>query len=270
MGKLMRLLLLFIFTTSPAWADVIATYTYPGGDMITLVTRDRDHVRMDTSPTSYMLLKENSIYSVSRDDQGQWTVMDMDQMQSLNTSGITSLFGGNKTAAPSDVTMAYEKTGRRETIAGYTGTVYRVTMTENGRLVREDEVVLSTHADLEAVNQGWIAIAEKMAATMGPDLSAGIGKAAEASRENGYGGMLRFGNDMRLDNLVKRSLDPAYYRLPANARQVSMAPPPQGQTGGVIEQDAQDVGQAAHQEAKDATIDEVREGVRSVFKSLFD
>jgi hypothetical protein len=35
-------------------------------------------------------------------------------------------------------------------------------------------------------------------------------------------------------------------------------------------QDAEDVGQAARQETKDATIDEVQEGVRTLFKSLFD
>lgn len=38
----------------------------------------------------------------------------------------------------------------------------------------------------------------------------------------------------------------------------------------VVEEDAKDVGEAAHQEAKDATIDEVREGVQNVFKGLFD
>ena len=37
-----------------------------------------------------------------------------------------------------------------------------------------------------------------------------------------------------------------------------------------LEQDANDVGNAARQEAKDATTDEVREGVRTLFKSVFD
>jgi hypothetical protein len=43
------------------------------------------------------------------------------------------------------------------------------------------------------------------------------------------------------------------------------------QTGDVVlAQDAKDVGQAAKQETKEATIDDVTEGVKSVFKSLFD
>jgi len=48
------------------------------------------------------------------------------------------------------------------------------------------------------------------------------------------------------------------------------APPQKSQTGEVLKQDTKDVGQAARQETKDATIDEVREGVRSIFKSIFD
>lgn len=42
------------------------------------------------------------------------------------------------------------------------------------------------------------------------------------------------------------------------------------EVGAALNKDAKDVGQAARQETKDATIDEVKEGVRSVFKSLFD
>jgi hypothetical protein len=53
------------------------------------------------------------------------------------------------------------------------------------------------------------------------------------------------------------------------------SPPPempvqQRQTEQVLEKDAQDVGYAAKQETKDATTEEVREGVRSLFKSIFD
>jgi len=47
-------------------------------------------------------------------------------------------------------------------------------------------------------------------------------------------------------------------------------PPQKSQAGGVLEQDAKDVGHAAKQEAKDATIDEVKDSVRGVFKSIFN
>ncbi len=41
-----------------AASDIIATYKYADGSMVTLCTRDANRVRMDTSPTSYMLLKD--------------------------------------------------------------------------------------------------------------------------------------------------------------------------------------------------------------------
>lgn len=44
----------------------------------------------------------------------------------------------------------------------------------------------------------------------------------------------------------------------------------QNRAGQMIQQDASDIGQAARQEAKDATVEEVREGVRNLFKGVFE
>lgn len=44
----------------------------------------------------------------------------------------------------------------------------------------------------------------------------------------------------------------------------------QNQAGSAFDDDAKDVGQAARQETNDATSEEVQEGVRSMFKSIFD
>ena len=61
--------------------------------------------------------------------------------------------------------------------------------------------------------------------------------------------------------------------------QPTAVPSPQGSSqpaqnsseiGTVIQEDAKDVGQAAKDEAKQTTIDEVRKGVRGVFKGLFN
>lgn len=59
------------------------------------------------------------------------------------------------------------------------------------------------------------------------------------------------------------------YQQPGYQQQGS-APQQQDQAGQALEDDAKDVGQAARQETKDATVDEVQEGVRSIFKSIFD
>jgi len=50
----------------------------------------------------------------------------------------------------------------------------------------------------------------------------------------------------------------------------SITPSTESAAGGALADDAKDIGQAARDEAKQSTIDEVREGVRGIFKSLFE
>lgn len=251
-----------------AASDLVATYVYQDGSMMTLCVRDAEHVRMDTSKDSYTLLRGNKVYAVSREDGG-WQVMDMEQMGSM-ASGMGSMFGGGQ-SDPTEYEMTYIKTGKKEAVAGYTGLVYNAEVKENGKLVSRDEVVLSTHGDLKRVNEGWVALVTAMTRAMGHAGDASLEKSLQEARDYGYGGMLRYGDEMKLKSLKSSDLKAAYYALPAGAQQVQVGTAPESGQGddSVIEKDAEDVGQAAHDEAKDATIDEVREGVRNVFKSIF-
>ena len=117
----------------------------------------------------------------------------------------------------------------------------------------------------------------------------------EAKKE-GYGGMLRYGDEMKLESLKKMSLDISYYQVPPGAQYIEMGQMPnfqdqqqyqdqeqqqqyqdqqqvydqqQNQADQPLEQDAKEVGQDARQETRDATIDEVKEGVQNLFKSIF-
>jgi len=254
-----------------AASDVVATYVHQDGTMMTLYVRDAEHVRMDTSKDSYTLLKGDKVYAVSRDDEGRWQVMDMEKMAAM-ASGMGSMFGGGG-PDPAGYEFSYAKTGRKETVAGYTGLVYNAEVKEKGKLVSRDEVVLSTHGDLVKVNDGWTALAVKMTKAMGRSGDASLQKSLQEAREYGYGGVLRYGDEMQLKSLKLKDLPSSYFALPEGAQEMGQdmnqaeAAPEQGD--GVLDKDAKDVGQAAHDEAKDATIDEVREGVRSMFKSIF-
>ena len=291
MRNMLIICLLFFASTAIAATDIVATYKYQDGSMVTIVTRDSRHVRMDTSATSYLLLQEDKVYSVSQDDSSQWMVMDMGQMTTAAPGGLTSLFGGGETKAEEEYSAIYEKTGQTEKIAGYTGVVYNIEVMEGGNVVRRDEVVLSSHSDLKKVNEGWSAIAAKMGENMGDEIAKSLEKATEEAKEAGYGGMLRYGDEMRLHSLKKMSLNVSYYQVPPDAQYVKMGQMPnfgqqpsydqqqtykqqqqqqQSQADQVLEQYAKDVGQAARQETKDATVDEVKEGVRSLFKSIFE
>ena len=161
MRNLLIVCLLFFASTAIAATDIVATYKYQDGNMVTVVTRDARHVRMDTSATSYLLLQEDKVYSVSQDDSGQWMAMDMGQMKAVTSSGFTSLFGGGETKTKKEYSVKYEKTGQKEKIAGYTGVVYDVEVMEGGKVVRRDEVVLSSHSDLKKVNEGCLPLHRK-------------------------------------------------------------------------------------------------------------
>ena len=82
------IILLFLSNTIMA-ADIAATYQYSDGQTMTISVRDSSNVRMDTTPESYMLLKGEKIYILSKDEAGNWSAMDLDQMK-----GMAGMMGG--------------------------------------------------------------------------------------------------------------------------------------------------------------------------------
>ncbi len=235
--------LIFMATTAAAATDIVATYKYEDGNMVTIVTRDSQHVRMDTSPTSYMLLQEDKVYSVSKDENDQWMVMDMDQLKAVTSTDFMSLFGGGTTETKKEepYTATYEKTWQREKIAGYTGVIYNLEVKQGNQIVRRDEVVLGTHSDLKKVNKAWVAISAKMGEILGDEMAQSVEKATKEANEAGYGGMLRYGDEMILHSLRKMNLNLSYYRVPPEAQYVNMGQMP-SQTQGGTPQDQQQGG----------------------------
>lgn len=260
MRAICLIIMLSLFPVQAFAGDVAAHFKNADGTTMTISARDTKHVRMDASPDAYTLLNGNKIYMISRDDDGTWNAMDMDQM-----AGMMGMMGGS-TEDASSYKAEYIDTGRTERIAGYKGKVYELEVTDNGKLVSRDEVVLSTHGDIKRINESYMAIAKQMSSIMTPDMT----KAFDDASSHGYGGMLRYGDDMVLQRLDKGPLGDNYFELPSNTQQVQVQAPPQQNGGSVIEQDAKDVGDAAHDEAKQSTIEEVREGVRGMFDSIFD
>jgi hypothetical protein len=229
MRYLMMVFLLIFASAAFAEDDIAATYKYKDGNTTTVVTRDNQHVRMNVSPTNYMLLQKETIYSVSKEDDGKWMVMDMSQMKAMSAGGLASLMAGGKTpmaAQKKDYTAKYEKTGKKEQIAGYSGDVYNVKVMEGGKLVRQDEMVLCSHDDLKKVNEAWAIIASKMGTIMGEKTAGSLEKALKEARTAGYGGMLRYGDEMKLESLKKQSLDNSTYQIPPDAQIVNIGAMP--------------------------------------------
>ena len=252
------LMLLAFPTTANAASDVIATYKYSDGSMVTICTRDANHVRMDTSKDSYMLLSDNKIYAVSRTDDDTWTAMDMDKMKSM-ANGMGSMFGGGEV----EYDVRYEKTSKTEKIAGYSGTVYTAVVYEDGKVTSRDEVVLGSHSNLKKLSDGWMAMAKRLT-----NMAESFSDSIEEAEKMGYGGMLRYGQDMRLSSLKVRNLDNAYYKLPSGTKQAQVPQPPKQTSNNDmgLSDDAKEIGH----DAKETTKSEVKDEVRGFIKGLFE
>ncbi len=205
--------------TGTVWADLVGTWKTDKNDSFKISFRDKNHIRMQAEPDAYILVSGDKVYMVNR-TKGEWKAFDMDEM-----SGMMKMFGkGNANAkAIEDHKPHFEPTGRKETIAGYEGEVYRVTYTDSSGRTQEQEMVLSDHPDVKKLNQAWVSLASRMAQMTGRDTAEALERATQEAREKGYGGMLRSGDDMILEKLEKLSMKASYYQLPEGAELVHMS-----------------------------------------------
>ena len=137
-----------------AYADR-ATYEDSDGSRM-VVEYEGDNVRMTTgSDDSYMLLKGEEVYMVSREDD-QWSVIPIGEFMGAMAKGFASqgLFEGIGEAE-------FEQTGRRETVAGIRGEVFRIKQDN-----REYEAVMSRDKDVAAATDAMMSIFTTMAGQM--------------------------------------------------------------------------------------------------------
>lgn len=263
------LLLFVLLLPVTAFAtDILATWQDGQGNLLKVAHRDDSHVRMDTQPDSYMLLQDDKVYIVTK-DEGEWQVVDMDQM-----SGMMTMLGKDTVSSVDSYNTTIKKTGRTEKIASYKGTVYLVEVRDaNQQLVDKAEVVFSGHSDVRRASQAMTTLSMKMAGKMGEGVSREMNAAMRQAEDHNYGGVLRYSADMTLVNIEKGALPADYFLLPQNAGQIDVGSQPAAQPqkkSGFLGALLGDSESAAKEETRSSTVEEVREGVRGVFNNLFD
>ncbi len=133
-----------------AYADK-ATYKSADGSK-TVIEYEGSNVRMATgSDDSYILLKNGKAYTVSRDGD-QWTVMAIGEFMGSMAKAFESkgLLDGIGDAE-------WEQTGRRETVAGIRGEVFRFKQDN-----KEFEAVLTRNEDVAAATLAMTSISAAM------------------------------------------------------------------------------------------------------------
>lgn len=274
-----------LVTTGTAWADLVGTWKTDKNESFKISFRDKKHIRMEAGPDAYILVSGDKVYMVNR-TKGKWKALDMDEM-----SGMMKMFGKGTANAKAieGHKPHFEPTGRKETIAGYKGEVYRVTYSDASGRTNEHEMVLSDHPDIKELNQAWVSLASRMAQMTGRDTAEALERATQEAREKGYGGMLRSGDDMILEKLEKPSIKASYYQLPEGVELVHMSDMGKGasyhagtetsqggasgSSGGSLQGEAQDLASETANELKDEAKqegkDSAKRNLKKAFKSLW-
>lgn len=211
-----------------AQADMTGVYSLSdeknaSAGTLTIQYRDAQHVRYDfkgkkPDETGALLLLKDKLYAVT--PQGE--VMDMAMV-----AGIASALGGADARSNAAAKLSLEPTGKRETVAGVEGEIYRWS---DGR--HAGEVVLSKDARARVLSQAMERVGEHMESSMGgAQVSATFREMREhpALREKG---ILRSqenqGSGMRLQRIADAKLADALFVLPKKAHTTALPGMPNG------------------------------------------
>ncbi|HCZ48373.1 MAG TPA: hypothetical protein DCZ11_05150, partial [Gammaproteobacteria bacterium] len=123
---------------------------------------------------------------------------------------LAGLLGNATSDVPTDVSM--RPLGRRETVAGHDGEVYEaVARTSNGE--QRAELVVSDDPQLKAVQDALLKVARDTVSAVGADASV-YARPLQQVEQQGLGGVLRYGEELRLVSLEQGPIAPGRIALP--------------------------------------------------------
>lgn len=206
-----------------AQADIVGSWKVADNQNITLYYQDDNHIRMDVGHGSYMLIIGDKAYSVTNQG-GQKMVMDMAAMGSAMKA-----FGGSAIKQAEDKakqydpdSVSYKKTGKQETIAGYKGSVYKMSV-KGPKGVETEEFVASQDKDVVLLQKAFMTMSQRMAqSVMGKDSMESFNRAADMAEAKNMGGMLRYGKQMVLQSLENKDLPDSTYAIPKDAMMMNI------------------------------------------------
>ncbi len=195
---------------APAWADVTAVYAMAGGDPLRVEYRDAANFRVGTDADNYQLMLDGRLYAVA---EGQ--VIDVEKIsRQIRAVGADTFLAGLLGDATSDVPtdVSVRPLGRQETVAGYQGDVYEaLARTSNGE--QRAELVVTNNPDLKAVQDALMKVAKETVAAIGAK-SSPYAKPLEQVEQQRLGGLLRYGEELRLVSLDRTPIAAGRIELP--------------------------------------------------------
>ncbi|MCG8668982.1 MAG: DUF4412 domain-containing protein [Pseudomonadales bacterium] len=212
-----------LMISASAQADLVGTWSVANSQTFTVYYKDNNHIRMDVGNGTYLLIQGEKTYTVMNQG-GRLMVMDLAAM-----GGAMQAYGGGmhqqmqqQVSQYDPSSVKYENTGKKETVAGYPGEVYQLTV--NGPQGKEQaELVLSKHKNVVTFQRAFMSLSQKMAQSMmSRDTLNSFNDAAKMAEVKNMGGMLRYNQQMRLQSLEDKAIDASFYALPKNAMMMSI------------------------------------------------
>lgn len=176
-----------------------------GKKKLDLYYLDDNHMRANLADKQQLVLKGSQSWLLHRQGE-QWLAVDGDQAAAL----LNATHGDQ---IKQDIgTAQLRDTGRKETVAGYAGKVYELSIGND-----ISEVVLTDNPDVLALTNGWRTLALKLARSLGTERAAQLQQALAKIPQRGMGGLLRQGKDLTLV-AVDKSVTAHDVDFPANTQ----------------------------------------------------
>lgn len=185
-----------------ARADGRAVVSRGDGSHRTVVEFGAGAVRLQSPELGggYLLLRDGQAYLVTGG-------------QALSMAGSLSALLGRAGERPLDRFVGIEDSGRRETIAGLPGELYRIQLRDPENRPRSAEAVLSDAPEARELTRALESLGRTFAA--GKARNPVFGYAEQLAATVGSRGVLRYGSDYLVQELAPRRFAPSYFDLPS-------------------------------------------------------
>lgn len=195
-----KLIFIVLVTLMPLTASAGGTAIIEGGGKIAWL--DANTSRMDMEDQhGYMILRDGKAYMITTEG-GQPRVIDMGGITKM-MRGITGKAKNHEGISTISV-VGIKKTGVSETVAGIKGRVYRAMITDANGKTESKEMVLTDDPLVVEMTQAYMGSMQKM---FGGDIMANLPRDDR--------GMLRVGNDYRLQSISNKTPPASEFELPA-------------------------------------------------------
>lgn len=207
-------LLLMLAVSIAAWADIEGVYSYDKTQQLNIAYRDDQHIRIQLTADSYMLVNGKESFMLNR--QGDtWMAMNLASLKVVGDLSGALDQARSQSRDYQNQPVEIKATGKTETIAGFSGEVYEVTVGK-----QRHQVVMTEDNQVKKLQAAMIQLSGRVAQGLGfsVDEFSGI---LQAARQDGRG-VLRVDDSMQLKSIKTVQRDKAYYQLPGNTRVIQL------------------------------------------------